>query len=313
MRKELKRCNFLGNAPSLHYLVDVAVVDYSTDIESVKSICALNNSLNLNSIASIYFLEELGIITIDAAKKIIATEFGMSFRACDSEKFIIKLSEAVYLYLIENGLIILDAISYDPATKLCHIRRSGFPLNAAVFRNLLIEFGALLEISTGEYQVNELYESLFETSIKKQRPKLTLEDLLEKQRKQEEQGRKAEEFVVSFEKARLAKPLSESVKQISDIDVAAGYDVLSYDSDASKRHDRFIEVKSYHNIPQFFWSSNEYETAKKIGDKYWLYLVDMEQYLTPGYSPITISNPATIFDCTEDWIIEVASWKITKI
>lgn len=314
MRKELKRCNFLGNAQALHYLVSVAIVDHPTDMTSVKSLCSLNNNLNLNSQAAIYFLEEVGLIAIDASNKIIPTDFGKSFLGLRINSFMTKLSEAVFLYLIENGMINLEAVSYDPVTKLCHIKRSGFPLNTAAFRNLLIEFKALEENSNDSYQVNEFYEPLFELSIKKHYPKLTLEDLMEKQRRQEEQGRLAEEFVVAFERERLSDTtIANNVKQISDIDVTAGYDILSYNNGEAKSYNRFIEVKSFHTRPQFFWSSNEFETASKLGDRYFLYLVDIEQYLQPGYQPLIVQNPTTLFCETENWLVETASWKISKI
>lgn len=314
MRKELKRCNFLGNVSSLQYLVSVSVVDHPTDVAAVKSICALNNSLTLNAQAAIFFLEELGLITIDASNNIISSEFGKSFCGCSEAKFIEKLASASYLYLIENGMVNLEAVSYDPITKLCHIRKSGFPFATAVFRNLLIDLEALTEPTPGLYQVSEQYESLFEASIRKQMPKLTLEDLLEKQKQQEEQGRIAEEYVVAYEKVRLLGcPLADGVKQISDIDVTAGYDVLSYEDSNATQYNRFIEVKSFHSRAQFFWSSNEYETAKKLGVRYHLYLVDMDKYLKPGYQPIIVTDPSSIFDLQNDWSIEPASWKITKI
>lgn len=314
MRKELKRCNFLGSVASLHYLVGVSVVDYPTNVDAVKSICALNNSLNLNGLAAIYFFEELGLISIDATNSIISSDFGKSFLNCTLEQFTEKLASAVYLYLIESSMINLEAVSYDPNTKLCHIRRSGFPLGAAVFRNLLIDLKAMQETTPGLFQVNEAYESLFEASIRKQVPKLTLEDLLEKQKRQAEQGRLAEEFVVAHEQKRLsASPLTKSVKQISDIDVAAGYDILSYEDANATQYNRFIEVKSFYGRPHFFWSLNEYETAKKLGDRYHIYLVDMERYLKPGYQPIILTDPASVFESESDWMIEAASWKITKI
>jgi hypothetical protein len=314
MRKELKRCNFLGNIDSLHYFVEVAIVDYQTNIDAIKSICSLNNKLNLNATAAVFFLEEIGMISIDATNKVISTEFGRSFNGCNVDTFRQRLSDAVYLYLIENGMIALEAISYDHTTHLCHIRRSGFPLTAAVFRNLLLEFGALIEISSSEYQVHDDYEAIFESTIKKQRPKVTLEELMGNQQKQAEQGRLAEEFVVAYEKNRLQDPnLVDGVKQISDIDVTAGYDVVSYDDKYSECYNRFIEVKSYHGTPQFFWSANEYETAKKLGTRYHIYLIDMDKYQHPGYTPVIVSDPSTILNENEHWISEVASWKITKI
>lgn len=314
MRNELKRCNYLGNIASLKYLSTVAVVGHKTDLETVSSICTLNGSLNLNCKAAIFFFEELGVLTIGENSELTATDFGKEIAQSSDSDFSQKLASATFRYLFAEGLINLEGIFYDPTSNLCHIRRSGFPLLAAVFRNFLLDVGALSEVQPGIYQVANEYESLFENYVKKERPKLTLEDLLEKQKRQEAQGRLAEEFVVEFEKARLLWcPLSERVKQISDFDVTAGYDILSFNDGDSAQYDRYIEVKSYFGTPHFFWSANEYETAQKSGEKYYLYLVDMEKYLTPGYQPLIIPNPSSIFGCPNDWMIEPASWKITKI
>ena len=91
------------------------------------------------------------------------------------------------------------------------------------------------------------------------------------------------------------------------------YDIISYDDVHADNYNRFIEVKSYHGTPQFFWSANEYETARKLGAKYHIYLIDMDKYQQLGYAPLVVSDPSTILQSNEHWIVETASWKITKI
>lgn len=60
--------------------------------------------------------------------------------------------------------------------------------------------------------------------------------------------------------------------------MGAGYDILSFNSATSLSYDRFIEVKSFHGKPHFYWSSNEKNTSELWGDKYYLYLVDLDLY-----------------------------------
>lgn len=80
---------------------------------------------------------------------------------------------------------------------------------------------------------------------------------------QELQGERAEQFVLSYEAKRLeGHPTLSKIKQISVIDVTAGYDILSYNGVDSEKLDRFIEVKSYLGSPHFYWSQNEIEKAR---------------------------------------------------
>ena len=55
--------------------------------------------------------------------------------------------------------------------------------------------------------------------------------------------------------------------------------------------DKLIEVKSYENIVNFYWSNNEMEVAKKEQDNYFLCLVDRNEISNSGYDPIMIQNP----------------------
>jgi len=89
----------------------------------------------------------------------------------------------------------------------------------------------------------------------------------------------AEEFVLRMEKERLIKSgrqdLAKLVRRISDQNIAAGYDILSFDG--AKSHfspDRFIEVKGTSNNQVLFYiSKNEIEMARRMQGKYWIYCV----------------------------------------
>lgn len=314
MRNELKRCNNIGAISSLKYLSQIAIVNHETDVDTVSSICSLNTSVSINCKAALYFFEVLDLLHISENQEITATPYGKTLRSLDMDEFAQHLAEAVLQYLLENGLIKLEAVSYDTQNDVCQIRKSGFPLSTAVFRNFLIDVKALVEVSAGVYQLHKNYEGLFEKHVRSNRKKLTLENLLEKQKRQEEQGRLAEEFVVEYEKKRLLwGQAANHVKQISDFDVTAGYDVLSYDDNSALEYNRFIEVKSFHTNPQFFWSANELKAAKEYENKYYLYLVDMDRYLMPNYEPLVIQNPATSIMLSNEWLVEPSGYKITMI
>jgi hypothetical protein len=109
-------------------------------------------------------------------------------------------------------------------------------------------------------------------------------------------GLQAEEWVVRFERDRIgAHIFVESIRRVSETDVGAGYDILSFDTSKSLVHDRFIEVKSFRDEPQFHWSKGEMDAARELGVRYWLYLIDRARLDEPGYVPDMISDPAAYF------------------
>lgn len=125
-------------------------------------------------------------------------------------------------------------------------------------------------------------------------------------------GEKAELFVLSYEKKRIGKPLCESVQRISEIDVAAGYDIVSFNSAQSQHPDRFIEVKAI-SESGFYWSKNEYAIAKLKGNQYYLYLVELSRTNEPGYVPEIIQNPAMNVIETDRWIVEPQSYFLRRV
>ena len=90
-------------------------------------------------------------------------------------------------------------------------------------------------------------------------------------------GDDAENLTMKFERNRLETEdlcdMAIAIQQISTVDVAAGYDILSFDGKTSSyQHDRRIEVKGTRgNGDMFFWSEGEIKAAKKFGKAYWIY------------------------------------------
>ena len=111
-------------------------------------------------------------------------------------------------------------------------------------------------------------------------------------------GAKAENVVVEFEKMRLKKlgkpAQAELVKRISTINVAAGYDIASFDGTTDEIFpNRFIEVKATTGDSlHFYWSINEMNVAKKKKDLYWIYMMTNFNETKPHDTiPILIQNP----------------------
>ena len=90
-------------------------------------------------------------------------------------------------------------------------------------------------------------------------------------------GDDAENLTMESERNRLEgkgfSDMAMAIQRISTVDVAAGYDILSFDGmSSSYEHDRMIEVKGTRgNGDAFFWSEGEIEAAKRFGNTYWIY------------------------------------------
>jgi hypothetical protein len=88
-------------------------------------------------------------------------------------------------------------------------------------------------------------------------------------------GQAGENWVINYERNYLImkgkSELAERITRISEVNMAAGYDILSFESDYSEK---FIEVKTTAlSKPEFFISANELEIARQLNGSYWIYLV----------------------------------------
>jgi len=177
---------------------------------------------------------------------------------------------------------------YDYLCRRHFLINSKIPTAFSFFRNYLIDAAVLSQRTVNELIVSEKYEDLF--------PKRNVKSefqLEEELKRKKDIGDKAEKFVLQYEKDRLKdSPLISNVRIISKEDVTAGFDIISFDNVSDKFENRFIEVKGFLKEIRFFWSTNEISIAKKLGQKYHIYLVDVEEMDQDGYEPTILDDPA---------------------
>lgn len=311
MLTELKRCNSIGNVDGILFLVSIMAGKERISRDEIRNRCALENNITVNCPGAVAFFEYLRLV--DTTSDTVMPLPELNTLAAKSNREIIEQLAAMSINrLVEEGIFDKDATGFDAEKGHLTIKRSAFPLAYAAVRNFLTMAGALDKEENGEICVAGNYESDWTEQLRNRRKKFTLEQLLEQQEEQSRRGLEAEEFVLGLEKKRLPE-LAQKIKRISDFDVAAGYDIVSYENNETEHYDRFIEVKCYMGSPHFFWSENESDVARIKADKYILCLVDYLRMGEPGYQPEFIRNPyETIFD-SDEWLINASSYRIQKI
>lgn len=311
MLTELKRCNSIGNIDGLLFLLSVLEGKDKVSRTEINNRCSRENGIVVNCPGAIAFLAYLKLVDI-MDNVIIPTEEMMQLSGKNKEDIINIIIKLCLSNMVEDGIFSQESLGFDTDRGHLSIKRSAFPLEYAAIRNFLTVAGALEKEHNGEICVTDSYENIFAKDLKSYRQKLTLEELLKQKEEQSQRGLEAEEFVLELERNRL--PLKAyKIKRISDFDVAAGYDIVSYDSNESMKYDRFIEVKCYLGKPHFYWSENECDTARQKGSKYILCLVDYTRIKEPGYTPQYIRNPYDDIFTNENWLVNAASYKIQEI
>lgn len=165
-------------------------------------------------------------------------------------------------------------------------------------RNLLIDLGVVsYEENSDTYQILECDVSWWQSESSRRR--ISRSEMAKILQAREVLGREVEIEVINYEKRRLAaRPdLAARIEHTADLDVNAGYDILSFDMPimgAPSLFRRLIEVKavSLAGFP-FFWSRNEIQTARRYPDSYHLYLVPVCNSRILIHELITISHPVT--------------------
>lgn len=308
---ELKRCNSIGNVDGILFLVSIMAGKEKISRDEIRNRCALENNITVNCPGAVAFFEYLRLVDTTSDTVMPLPELN-TLAAKRNGEIIEQLAAMSIKRLVEEGIFDKDATGFDAEKGHLTIKRSAFPLAYAAVRNFLTMAGALDKEENGEICVAGNYESDWTEQLRNRRKKFTLEQLLKQQEDQSRRGLEAEEFVLGLEKKRLPE-LASKIKRISDFDVAAGYDIVSYENDETEHYDRFIEVKCYMGSPHFFWSENESDVARIKADKYILCLVDYLRMGEPGYQPEFIRNPyETIFD-SDEWLVNASSYRIQKI
>lgn len=309
---ELKRCNSIGNVDGVRFLISIIAGKNKISQSEIQSRCALENDITLNCPGAIAFLQYLGYVNI--IDSIVIPNDKMTVFLDEKIDVIDVLIKRCMECLFEEGIFDSDSniIRFDLRKGHLSIKRSVFPLSYAAIRNFLTMVGVLEKEEHGEIRLNNYYESDFTAQLHARKRKITLEELIRKQEEQNRRGLAAEEFVLKLERNRLPSK-SKKIKRISDIDVSAGYDIVSYNQEKSKFYDRFLEVKCYIGQQHFYWSENEIDIAKIKGENYVLCLVDYLRISESDYEPEYIVNPYKVIFNDESWLVNTSSYRIQKI
>lgn len=273
--------------------------------------CALENNISINCNGAIAFFEYLELV-YTVQDTIVPSDSLHELAGKNNNDIINNLVITSINKLIGDGIFNKDATGFDLDRGSLIIKHSAFPLSYAAIRNFLIHVGVLNKEENGKIFVEPKFEQDIIKSLRGQKEKFTLEQLIKQQEEQNKRGLEAEEFVLAYEKARL--PLrANKIKRISDLDVTAGYDIVSFEDECAECYNRFIEVKCYKGAPHFYWSENESDVAKVLEDKYILCLVNHEKIGEHGYQPEFIRNPYESIFNGDGWMVNPSSYRIQKI
>jgi len=311
MLAELKRCNSVGNTDGLIFLVSMLSGRKKVGFNELVNRCSLEKNIIVHCSGALAFFQYLGYVDQED-EIVIPTEKFRDLSGIGNDEIIKTLVDNCIKKLTEDGLFDPNNTTFDPESGHLNIKRSAFPLSYAAIRNFLTAVGVLKKEINGEIGVSESFEADFSSHLRERKDKFTLEQLLRKQAEQNKRGFEAEEFVLQYERKRMPQK-AYKIKRVSDFDVSAGYDIVSFSEGDSVIYDRFIEVKCYLGTPHFYWSENEADVAKRKGDKYVLCLVDYTKISEEGYVPEFIINPAEEIFRDNTWLVGTASYKVQKV
>lgn len=291
LNESLERLSKIGSPKSIAFVARW-LSENVTSVETLKTYAASTPGIKNSEVEPILLLlESMDLIKIvdntyiDGAgmlkeKFILGEE---NFRDWFVDKFI--------EFSLDNSIIDIDTITYSIVDNAFIMSATTIkPKQHACYRNILTDYEVITLLNDARYLVNAKLDKAIKAP--KRHKVISEKQFLHKLEMQREQGERGELFVLEYEKKRISNPaLQENIQRISIIDVSAGYDIVSYQSDESTEIDRFIEVKTYNGNEHFHWSKNEIDTARLMGDSYFLYLVDEDCIEKEDYEPTIICNP----------------------
>lgn len=312
MLDELKRLNYPGRKEDLIYFLQYIIGNNSISLEDIRVLCShAPAGYQLRADFLVTYCACFGWIVQDEE---ITTSLEIRNFLNDKERLNRYMVESSLSTLFSNKILFADMFVYDMEKCQVLFRNELLPLSYAHIRNVLVSqefFVVEREECKTMFGVHPDFEKILAKFCKKSSNALTLEQLKARLEANSISGAKAEAFVLEYEKRRIHNPLlQKQIKQVSELDVCAGYDIISYKSDASTSYDCFIEVKAISRTLDFYWSKNELEVAMLLGEQYYLYLVDLNKIHLENYSPIIIPNPAIAVMKAEDWFVEPQSYHI---
>ena len=314
MLNALKNLKYYGGKEGLLFFICDVIGNSQISIRDAEIICARAPGKRYLSVGDlITYCHTLG--WIEVSEDLISLLPDIAAVLNDKDKLNDTLVVSTVNQLFRRGILESSMFCYDSVQYCYAFKNELLPLSLSGVRNVLISQGFLIPLRDTQgtrFHISPLYDTLIARHCRERRKQLSLEQLKKQLEHNELVGEKAELFVLEYEKKRLGAPLSEKVRRISEIDVTAGYDIVSFNSSQSREPDRFIEVKAVSSAG-FHWSKNEYEIAKLYGEKYFLYLIDFSKTTDEEYNPVIIENPALTVMGSPDWLIEPESYYIRKI
>lgn len=277
-------------------------------VKSVDSLTQLRahhfGKLCLNIHPTLWLLEEMGFISINEDD----IEVNLLMKDYNEEDFFGYFSDLFFEFLLNEDVLSVESLRYSIQEDCFVLARNCIRYRYASYRNLLLSLGILVKRDDGTFAFDKKMESIIDLAPSKNKKK-SEERLLQELEQQRQEGFAGESFVLHYEQNRLkGHSFLNKIKQISIIDVTAGFDIISFDDVSSKILDRFIEVKTFRGKPHFHWSANEIRISKIRSKHYYLYLVDYERIKEPNYAPTIIQNPSMFFIDNEDWNITPDSY-----
>ena len=301
MIDKILECKQLGNEGQIHYILNLLKRN-SCATEDLRTACHNKQyDFAFSFEGLLLLLEWLKIVKRKKDNISLNTNIDIAFTNDG------KVPQQFYQLLFEqlsNDGVLRDFLNQDNVScfakdELILINNDLVDFKFSPFRNFLINLHFFIpdKLLENQFSINDEYKKLFLSVViplieSSQHGNVTLEEMKDRQRVQEQQGKEAEEFVLSFEQSRLRHHINiDNVKIISEDNVSAGYDIQSYQDGQAIIINRFIEVKSFSGNESFYWSKNEIDISKKKENQYCLYLVDRDKMKKKGYKPIIIQNP----------------------
>ena len=176
----------------------------------------------------------------------------------------------------------------------------------APLRNFLIELRLLAYGKEKRLFLNPIHKEVFYGI---QRPNTSSSPLkiLEASKKNLLFGLKVEQEVIKDEIKRLGAGLKNQIIHVSLNDSEAGYDIKSLKRVSNEEYaNTYLEVKAVSaNNWAFFWTKNEKQCSKLLGECYCMVLVPCEKGLINIKAKKEIWNPFIYLRDSKEWLSEV--------
>lgn len=313
MSDELKNLKFYGGKKELLYFI--------CDVVGKKGATVSDAEITCRHASGMHYLSVLDLIMycgafgwVEQSGNLLSVSESVRSNLGNEENLNNFLIKSTIEKLFKSEVFNIEMFHYDVSTQNYTLKKEMFSLQYSTIINVLTSQGFLVALRKGmitSLSIFPSYNPIIAKFCKTARQKLSLEQLKKRIENNDIIGEKAELFVLDYEKKRLGVPLGNQVNRISEIDVSAGYDIVSFNSPSSDEPDRFIEVKAV-SIEGFYWSANEYATAKLLGEKYFIYLVSLSKTDDSTYEPEIINNPAKTIMEGINWIVEPQSYKVFR-